>query len=87
MSDYYLPRSVNEVICHAIPDGRKLEDGDIVNIDVTVYYKGVHGDLNETYFAGNVDEASQQPVKCTYECLEKAIAIGKYFATLFVMEK
>ncbi|KAJ6679462.1 METHIONINE AMINOPEPTIDASE 1 [Salix purpurea] len=56
---------------------RKLEDGDIVNIDVTVYYKGVHGDLNETYFVGNVDEASRQLVQCTYECLEKAISIVK----------
>ncbi|EMS64412.1 Methionine aminopeptidase 1A [Triticum urartu] len=69
--------SVNEVICHGIPDARKLEDGDIVNIDVTVYYKGVHGDLNDTYFVGNVDEASKQLVRCTYECLEKAIAIVK----------
>ncbi|GKD37664.1 methionine aminopeptidase 1A, partial [Tanacetum coccineum] len=67
-------RSVNEVMCHGIPDGRKLEDGDIVNIDVSIYYKGVHGDLNENYFVGNVDEASQQLVKCTYE----SIAIGKY---------
>ncbi|GJX66140.1 methionine aminopeptidase 1A [Tanacetum coccineum] len=56
---------------------KKLEDGDIVNIDVSIYYKGVHGDLNETYFVGNVDEASQQLVKCTYECMEKAIAIVK----------
>ncbi|KAF1876557.1 hypothetical protein Lal_00021271 [Lupinus albus] len=70
-------RSVNEVICHGIPDARKLEDGDIVNVDVTVYYKGVHGDLNETYFVGNVDEESRQLVKCTYECLEKAISIVK----------
>ncbi|XP_031269636.1 methionine aminopeptidase 1A-like [Pistacia vera] len=69
--------SVNEVICHGIPDARKLEDGDIVNIDVTVYYKGVHGDLNETYFVGNVDELSRQLVQCTYECLEKAISIVK----------
>ncbi|KAF0928818.1 hypothetical protein E2562_010686 [Oryza meyeriana var. granulata] len=69
--------SVNEVICHGIPDARKLEDGDIVNVDVTVYYKGVHGDLNETYFVGNVDEASKQLVRCTYECLDKAIAIVK----------
>ncbi|KAH7863851.1 hypothetical protein Vadar_022731 [Vaccinium darrowii] len=69
--------SVNEVICHGIPDARKLEDGDIVNVDVTVYYKGVHGDLNETFFVGNVDEASRQLVQCTYECLEKAIAIVK----------
>ncbi|KAK4476509.1 hypothetical protein RD792_015665 [Penstemon davidsonii] len=69
--------SVNEVICHGIPDARKLEDGDIVNVDVTVYYKGVHGDLNETFFVGNVDEASQRLVQCTYECLEKAIAAVK----------
>ncbi|KAF8379276.1 hypothetical protein HHK36_028709 [Tetracentron sinense] len=69
--------SVNEVICHGIPDGRRLEDGDIVNVDVTVYYKGVHGDLNETYFVGKVDEGSQQLVQCTYECLEKAISIVK----------
>jgi methionyl aminopeptidase len=46
-------------------------------VDVTVCYKGCHGDLNETYFVGNVDEASRQLVKCTYECLEKAIAIVK----------
>ncbi|CAL9038049.1 unnamed protein product [Musa banksii] len=69
--------SVNEVICHGIPDARKLKDGDIVNVDVTVYYKGVHGDLNETFFVGEVDEASQQLVRCTYECLEKAISIVK----------
>ncbi|GMY23190.1 methionine aminopeptidase 1A isoform X1 [Fagus crenata] len=69
--------SVNEVICHGIPDARKLEDGDIVNVDVTVYYKGVHGDLNDTYFVGNVDEESQRLVRCTYECLEKAISIVK----------
>ncbi|KAL6125958.1 hypothetical protein ACLB2K_074009 [Fragaria x ananassa] len=69
--------SVNEVICHGIPDARKLEDGDIVNVDVTVYYKGVHGDLNDTYFVGNVDEESRRLVQCTYECLEKAIAIVK----------
>ncbi|KAI5017456.1 hypothetical protein ZWY2020_042344 [Hordeum vulgare] len=61
--------SVNEVICHGI----QMPDGDIVNIDVTVYYKGVHGDLNDTYFVGNVDEASKHLVRCTYECLEKAI--------------
>ncbi|XP_044491727.1 methionine aminopeptidase 1A-like [Mangifera indica] len=69
--------SVNEVICHGIPDARKLEDGDIVNIDVSVYYKGVHADLNETYFVGNVDELSHQLVQCTYECLKKAISIVK----------
>lgn len=60
--------SVNEVICHGIPDNRKLEDGDIVNVDVSVYYKGWHGDLNETYTVGdNVDELSKLLVKTTYE--------------------
>ena len=50
---------MNEVICHGIPDDRALEEGDIVNLDVTVYFKGVHVDLNETYFVGNVPESSK----------------------------
>ena len=69
--------SVNEVIYHGIPDARRLEEGDIVNVDVAVYYNGVHGDLNETIFVGKVDEASQQLVRCTYECLENTISIVK----------
>jgi methionyl aminopeptidase len=69
--------SINEIICHGIPDRRKLEEGDIVNVDVSVYYKGYHGDLNETVVVGEVDEASKQLVKVTYECLHKAIAICK----------
>ncbi|XP_078177542.1 methionine aminopeptidase 1A-like isoform X2 [Carex rostrata] len=62
---------------HKVLLNRQLEDGDIVNVDVTVYYKGFHGDLNETYSVGNVDEASQHLVRSTYECLEKAISIVK----------
>ncbi|KMZ74959.1 Methionine aminopeptidase 1A, partial [Zostera marina] len=69
--------SVNEIICHGIPDARALEDGDIVNVDVTICYNGVHGDLNETYFVGNVDDSSKKLVRATYECLEKAISIVK----------
>ena len=65
--------SVNEVICHGIPDMRPLEDGDIVNIDISVYYKGYHGDLNETFMVGNVDEHSFRLVKCAYDCLRVAI--------------
>ncbi|XP_069125180.1 methionine aminopeptidase 1-like [Argopecten irradians] len=65
--------SVNEVICHGIPDMRPLEDGDIVNIDITTFYRGFHGDLNETFFVGNVDEGSKKLVKTTYECLKFAI--------------
>jgi len=48
--------SVNEVICHGIPDDRPLKNGDIINLDITVYYKGYHMDLNETYCVGEVDQ-------------------------------
>ncbi|XP_062902965.1 methionine aminopeptidase 1 isoform X1 [Mobula hypostoma] len=65
--------SVNEVICHGIPDARQLQDGDIVNIDITVYCNGFHGDLNETFFVGDVDEGSKKLVQTTYECLMQAI--------------
>ncbi|KAK9918843.1 hypothetical protein WJX75_007458 [Coccomyxa subellipsoidea] len=65
--------SVNEVICHGIPDQRPLEDGDIVNVDVTAYYKGFHGDLNETFVVGNVDNKSKELIRVTAEALEKAI--------------
>ena len=61
--------SVNEVICHGIPDSRPLQDGDIINIDVTTYVGGVHGDTNATFFVGNVDPASQQLVRVTEECM------------------
>ena len=66
--------SVNEVICHGIPDMYKLKDGDIVNIDVSVYHNGFHADLNETYYVGNVDAASKHLVKSAAECLNLAIA-------------
>ncbi len=55
--------SVNEVICHGIPDSRALVDGDIVNLDVTVYHDGVHGDTNATFLVGEVDEASRRLVR------------------------
>lgn len=69
--------SVNEVVCHGIPDRRELEDGDIVNLDVTCYYKGFHGDLNETHCVGKhkVSEKHKRLIRTTYECLEHAIAI------------
>lgn len=65
--------SVNEVICHGIPDTRPLEDGDILNIDITVYKNGFHGDLNETFLVGNVDEAGRKLVEASYESLSRAI--------------
>ena len=65
--------SVNEVICHGIPDTRPLGDGDIVNLDVTVYLEGVHGDTNATFGVGRVDDESQRLIVITRECLERAI--------------
>lgn len=65
--------SVNEVICHGIPDSRPIEDGDIVNIDITAYIGGVHGDTNATFLAGDVDEESRLLVERTEEALRRAI--------------
>ncbi len=65
--------SVNEVICHGIPDSRPLQDGDIINLDVTLYREGVHGDTNATWCVGTVDPLSQRLVRVTRECLERAI--------------
>ncbi len=65
--------SVNEVICHGIPDDRELLDGDIVNIDVTIFREGVHGDTNRTFLVGDVDEVSRRLVRVTYESLLRGI--------------
>jgi methionyl aminopeptidase len=65
--------SVNEVICHGIPDDRPLQEGDIVNIDVTIYLDGVHGDCNATFLVGEVDAVSRKLVEVTRECLDRAI--------------
>src|SRR4030095_10331564 len=61
--------SVNEVICHGIPDDRVLLEGDIVNVDVTAYVGGVHGDTSATYTVGAVDERSALLVRVTRACL------------------
>ncbi len=65
--------SVNEVVCHGIPDDRVVEDGDIVNIDITAYLDGVHGDTNATFLAGEVDEETRALVQRTHEALERGI--------------
>ncbi|CAL5187904.1 unnamed protein product [Lathyrus oleraceus] len=67
--------SVNECICHGIPDSRSLEDGDIINIDVTVYLNGYHGDTSTTFFCGDVDDEAKKLVQVTKETLDKAISI------------
>jgi methionyl aminopeptidase len=66
--------SVNEVVCHGIPDSRSLADGDIVNIDVTVFYEGVHGDTSVTFLVGEVDEDSRHLVRETRNALTAGIA-------------
>jgi len=65
--------SVNEVICHGIPDARPLEDGDIVKIDVTAFKDGVHGDTCATYLCGQVDEASRLLAERTEEAMNRGI--------------
>jgi methionyl aminopeptidase len=66
--------SVNEVICHGIPDDRPLQDGDIVNIDVTVFLDGVHGDTSCMFAVGEIDEASRTLVRVTREAMFLGIA-------------
>ncbi|MEU4543266.1 type I methionyl aminopeptidase [Nonomuraea dietziae] len=65
--------SINEVICHGIPDDTVLRDGDIVNIDITAYIGGVHGDTDATYLVGEVDEESRLLVERTREATMRAI--------------
>ena len=66
--------SLNEVICHGIPSKKDvLKDGDLLNIDVTTYYKKFHGDTNRTFFIGNVSEEKKRLTKVTYECMMAAI--------------
>jgi methionyl aminopeptidase len=69
--------SINEVICHGIPDSTELRDGDIVNLDVTAYIHGVHGDTNATYLVGEVDEESRLLVERTRQALGRAIKAVK----------
>jgi len=65
--------SVNEVICHGIPDSTVLVDGDIVNVDITAYIGGVHGDNNATFGVGRVDEPAALLMQRTEESLARAI--------------
>ena len=65
--------SLNEVICHGIPDDTVIADGDIVNVDITAFLDGVHGDTNATFLAGNVDEESRLLVERTHEAMMRGI--------------
>ena len=61
--------SANEVICHGIPDSRVIRDGDIMNLDVTGFIGGVHGDTNATFLIGEVSEENRRLVRVTEECM------------------
>ena len=65
--------SLNEVICHGIPDSTVIQDGDIVNIDVTAFIGGVHGDTNGTFLAGDATEEDRLLVERTHEATMRAI--------------
>src|SRR5579875_1193373 len=77
--------SLNEVICHGIPDSTVIEDGDIVNIDVTAYIHGVHGDTNATFLAGDVSEEHRLLVERTREAMMRAIKAVKPGRSLSVI--
>lgn len=74
--------SINHVVCHGIPGDRKLKDGDIVNIDVTVKKDGYHGDTSKMFLLGTPKILAERLVRITHECLWKAIDIVKPGTTL-----
>ncbi len=65
--------SINEVVCHGIPDQRVLEEGDIVNVDITTIVEGWYGDQSETFLIGQVSDTARKLVQVTFECLHLAI--------------
>ena len=69
--------SVNEVICHGIPSSRVLEDGDIVNVDITSILNGYFADANKTFFAGTPNSDARKIVSIARECLKKGMAAVK----------
>ena len=69
--------SLNEVICHGIPDSTVLSEGDICNIDITAYFNGVHGDTNATFLVGNVEPEVADLVERTHEATMRAIRAVK----------
>ena len=69
--------SLNEIICHGIPDSTVIQEGDIVNIDVTAYKNGVHGDTNATFLAGEVSEEHRLLVERTKEAMMRGIKVAK----------
>lgn len=69
--------SINNIACHGIPDDRKLEDGDIINVDITVYLNSFHGDCSKTFLIGDVDERGKYLVHHNEQALMRAIEVCK----------
>lgn len=69
--------SVNEVICHGIPDSYVLQEGDILNVDITAYKNGVHGDTCKMFEIGEVDEQAHLLIERTYEAMMRGIKAAK----------
>lgn len=65
--------SVNNVACHGIPDDRPLQNGDIINVDITVFLNGYHGDCSKTFLIGDVDDPGRALVEATEICLHEGI--------------
>lgn len=74
--------SINEVVCHGIPEERKLKNGDIVNIDVTSIFNGYYGDASRMYIVGEASEEAKNLVKVAKECLEIGMEQVKPYATV-----
>ena len=71
------------MICHGIPDYYALKDGDIVNIDISVYFNGYHGDLNETFFVGAVSEDSKR--YCTSNVISTFSLLALFIYLLYIL--
>jgi len=69
--------SLNHQICHGIPSNRKLKDGDILNIDVTVLKDGYHGDTSKMFAVGKVPVMAERLIRITKECMDLGIAVCK----------
>jgi len=77
--------SVNNVAAHGIPDNRELVEGDIVNVDITVYYQGFHGDCSDTFPVGEIDQYAEKLINVTRDCLDIGISkcrSGEYYRTI-----
>jgi methionyl aminopeptidase len=75
--------SINEVVCHGIPGPRVLEDGDIINVDVTTIFEGFYGDTSATFFIGNVSDEARHVTEVSRRSLELGIGVVREGARLY----